>query len=47
MRAKPSASMVHQIDCTAIVKTRAAAKEKFPAGWKTLKPYLRMVPQPK
>jgi alkyl hydroperoxide reductase subunit AhpC len=23
-----------------------AAKEKFPAGWKTLKPYLRMVPQP-
>ena len=24
-----------------------AAKEKFPAGWKTLKPYLRMVPQPK
>jgi len=24
-----------------------AAKEKFPAGWKTLKPYLRVVPQPK
>jgi alkyl hydroperoxide reductase subunit AhpC len=24
-----------------------AAKEKFPAGWKTLKPYLRMVPQPR
>ena len=23
-----------------------AAKEKFPGGWKTLKPYLRMVPQP-
>ena len=23
-----------------------AAKEKFPAGWKTLKPYLRIVPQP-
>jgi alkyl hydroperoxide reductase subunit AhpC len=23
-----------------------AAKEKFPKGWKTLKPYLRMVPQP-
>ena len=22
------------------------AKEKFPEGWKTLKPYLRMVPQP-
>ena len=24
-----------------------AAKEKFPDGWKTLKPYLRVVPQPK
>ena len=24
-----------------------AAKEKFPGGWKTLKPYLRMVPQPR
>ena len=24
-----------------------AAKEKFPGGWKTLKPYLRIVPQPK
>ena len=23
-----------------------AAKEKFPSGWKTLKPYLRIVPQP-
>ena len=23
-----------------------AAKEKFPGGWKTLKPYLRVVPQP-
>lgn len=23
------------------------AKEKFPQGWKTLKPYLRIVPQPK
>ena len=23
-----------------------AAKEKFPGGWKTLKPYLRIVPQP-
>jgi alkyl hydroperoxide reductase subunit AhpC len=23
------------------------AKQKFPAGWKTLKPYLRIVPQPK
>jgi alkyl hydroperoxide reductase subunit AhpC len=23
-----------------------AAKEKFPAGWKTLKPYLRVTPQP-
>ena len=24
-----------------------AAKDKFPGGWKTLKPYLRLVPQPK
>jgi alkyl hydroperoxide reductase subunit AhpC len=24
-----------------------AAKEKFPGGWKTLKPYLRIVPQPR
>ena len=24
-----------------------AAKEKFPDGWKTIKPYLRVVPQPK
>jgi alkyl hydroperoxide reductase subunit AhpC len=24
-----------------------AAKEKFPEGWKTLKPYLRVVAQPK
>jgi alkyl hydroperoxide reductase subunit AhpC len=24
----------------------ADAKEKFPAGWKTLKPYLRVTPQP-
>ncbi len=23
-----------------------AAKEKFPGGWKTVKPYLRLVPQP-
>jgi alkyl hydroperoxide reductase subunit AhpC len=23
-----------------------AAKEKFPAGWKALKPYLRITPQP-
>lgn len=23
-----------------------AAKDKFPGGWKTLKPYLRLVPQP-
>jgi hypothetical protein len=22
------------------------AKEKFPKGWKTLKPYLRLTPQP-
>jgi len=25
----------------------AEAKQKYPAGWKTLKPYLRIVPQPK
>jgi alkyl hydroperoxide reductase subunit AhpC len=25
----------------------AQAKEKFPGGWKTLKPYLRVVSQPK
>ncbi|SCC95761.1 Peroxidase [Thiomonas sp. X19] len=24
-----------------------AAKQKFPGGWKTLKPYLRVMPQPK
>ncbi|MDR3461193.1 MAG: peroxiredoxin [Beijerinckiaceae bacterium] len=24
-----------------------AAKEKFPGGWKTVKPYLRVVPQPR
>jgi len=23
------------------------AKEKFPGGWKSPKPYLRIVPQPK
>jgi alkyl hydroperoxide reductase subunit AhpC len=27
--------------------TDEAAKQKFPGGWKTLKPYLRMVPQPR
>ena len=26
--------------------TDAEAKEKYPAGWKTIKPYLRVVPQP-
>jgi alkyl hydroperoxide reductase subunit AhpC len=26
--------------------TDEAAKEKFPDGWKTIKPYLRVVPQP-
>lgn len=25
----------------------AQAKEKFPSGWKTIKPYLRVVPQPR
>ncbi|MFN7177170.1 MAG: hypothetical protein ACK4MX_09810, partial [Thermaurantiacus sp.] len=24
----------------------AQAKEKFPGGWRALKPYLRLVPQP-
>ena len=24
----------------------ADAKDKFPKGWKTLKPYLRVTPQP-
>jgi len=24
-----------------------AAKEKYPGGWKTVKPYLRLVSQPK
>jgi len=23
------------------------AKQKFPSGWKALRPYLRIVPQPK
>ena len=23
------------------------AKQKYPGGWKTLKPYLRIIPQPK
>ena len=27
--------------------TEAEAKERFPNGWKTVKPYLRIVPQPK
>ena len=27
--------------------TDEQAKEKFPGGWKTVKPYLRIVPQPK
>src|SRR5260221_2421751 len=27
--------------------TDEQAKQKFPGGWKTLKPYLRIVPQPK
>jgi alkyl hydroperoxide reductase subunit AhpC len=26
--------------------TNEEAKEKFPAGWKELKPYLRLTPQP-
>ena len=27
--------------------TDEVAKKKYPGGWKTLKPYLRIVPQPK
>jgi hypothetical protein len=27
--------------------TDEEAKVKFPKGWKTLKPYLRLTPQPK
>jgi thioredoxin-dependent peroxiredoxin len=27
--------------------TEEQAKQKFPKGWKTLKPYLRVVAQPK
>jgi thioredoxin-dependent peroxiredoxin len=27
--------------------TDEQAKQKYPAGWKTLKPYLRIIPQPK
>jgi hypothetical protein len=27
--------------------TDEQAKAKYPNGWKTLKPYLRIVPQPK
>jgi hypothetical protein len=27
--------------------TDDVAKQKYPGGWKTLKPYLRILPQPK
>jgi alkyl hydroperoxide reductase subunit AhpC len=27
--------------------TEAEAKEKYPSGWKTTRPYIRIVPQPK
>jgi hypothetical protein len=27
--------------------TDEQAKQKYPGGWKTLRPYLRVVPQPK
>src|SRR3954464_3946333 len=34
-------------DCIIVpAVTDEQAKEKFPAGWKTLKPYLRVTPQP-
>ena len=34
-------------DCIIVpAVTDEQAKEKFPGGWKTLKPYLRIVEQP-
>jgi alkyl hydroperoxide reductase subunit AhpC len=34
-------------DCIIVpAVTDEQAKEKFPGGWKTVKPYLRIVPQP-
>ena len=36
-------------ECVAVVEDEGQdeeAKERFPAGWKTLKPYLRVTPQP-
>ena len=34
-------------DCIIVpAVTDEQAKEKFPAGWKTIKPYLRVTPQP-
>jgi hypothetical protein len=34
-------------DCIIVpAVTDGQAKEKFPGGWKTIKPYLRVVPQP-
>ena len=35
-------------DCIIIpAVTDSEAKTKFPKGWKTIKPYLRIIPQPK
>jgi alkyl hydroperoxide reductase subunit AhpC len=37
----------HGEDCIIVpALSDEQAKEKFPGGWKTLKPYLRIVPQP-
>ena len=37
----------HGDDCIIVpALSDDAAKEKFPGGWKTVKPYLRIVPQP-
>lgn len=37
----------HGDDCIIVpALSDEAAKEKFPGGWKTVKPYLRVVPQP-
>jgi hypothetical protein len=34
-------------DCIIVPSvTDEQAREKFPAGWKTIKPYLRVTPQP-
>jgi alkyl hydroperoxide reductase subunit AhpC len=37
----------HPKDFTPVCTTDADAKTRFPGGWKALKPYLRIVPQPR